>query len=360
MEYHWSVKDLKRRLKSLKNMYYSSKNEDIKHQLLIDIYDLEDSIEGLTNQEKGCEDAPIEERLELSKEILLPHFYSFEDCIDFNTITSSVDDYQELQKKDITQNDLFSLTHDFYRDAIGGKLFEIFLKQFDIRFNHVRFIPLCEGINGRNIHIRQFDESFITSQNTKTISDLFTLIHEYGHAIHGSINHDQQYNLDFLPFVEIAASFFELIAYDHFISKKFFADEVIKAKFIEWESIINRASDLKPLIQIVQIEDYKNIKHLKRIVQDEYGISKDSFSDLVSSSNTMSYPYVFGAIIAIELLDLYRKDRNLALNYLMQIMNSKAIIGNDLYNEILQLGIIPNSHVEEYESQLKRELKLLH
>ena len=122
---------------------------------------------------------------------------------------SSIEDDITIPKfsKKYSKDDVFMLTHDFFA-TLDKEIFKKFLSMFKVRSNNIIFtkkdLKDAEGftsIKKRNI--------YVTVNQKETIHDVYTLIHEYGHAL-SMISNSESDKLHY--YREIESKFLELLS----------------------------------------------------------------------------------------------------------------------------------------------------
>lgn len=72
--------------------------------------------------------------------------------------------------------------------------------------------------------------------------------------------------------------------------------------------------------------------------------------DMLNRKIANEFIYVVGYVFAIEFLEQYKKDRDWGLYLLKNLMAIDwRLPMEDYYEQILQLGITPNEHLEDYK-----------
>ncbi len=359
MNYSWSYKDLKKRYNMLQRKLKG--NLSFKDRILI-VKDMEETLTSISFLLLDYDDFGTPSMVDaVAAEHELLSYYSFlwRDCLEVaDTIESKLSFKLRPQRLMLTQDELLGIVHDFYKNQIGGEFFLTFLKDFNQRYNHVRFTP-SKNVEGATYHVGYFKESFIDISWNHIFLDIIVLIHEYGHAIHFQTNYYNQASMELLPFWEIVSMFMESVAYDHFIKDSTFSKMALESKLIDHKSLLNNMYDLGTLLKLFQnwdIEELNSngrIKHCARIA----GIS---IKDLMYSLNTQAscnLQYVVSFLVVIELMDVYRNDPEKAFYLLRQILSIKALDLDEYYRELVGKGINLHAHVKDFESELKRELK---
>ena len=359
MNYHWTIGQLKSRLNKLENIKKHLNNNKILEDINKDIFNLKLAIEEFDiKNETNLPNKSIIERLEDYKSDFQSIYYILPNLINFYlNLYNPAYEYVPLNKRKLTKDDIYSLTHDFYKDFIGANIYLTFQESFNQRYKHTRFVP--RGIySGQTIYLKSLNETFIESQYENNIFDVIALIHEHGHDIHFRTNFAQQ-NTDSLDlFSEIISEVMENLAYDYLEKYPEYHDDSIKALGLE---LTNTYSTLEALYNLINIiitynEIPNNIKLLKKSCSSNFGLSESEFNFYLKQEYYPEIKYLVGKIIAIELRAIYFKDKDYFIYLLNKIMSLKTLDPLIFYNKLLALKINPLEHINVYSKELKRKL----
>ena len=96
---------------------------------------------------------------------------------------SSIEDDIVIPKftKKYSKEDVFMLTHDFFA-TLDKEILKKFLSMFKVRNNNVTFTKKDLKDAGGYTDIKN-GNIYIVAGQTETIEDVYTLVHEYGHAL---------------------------------------------------------------------------------------------------------------------------------------------------------------------------------
>lgn len=103
----------------------------------------------------------------------------FEEHI-YNSFIEEDIDIPKFSKK-YSKEDVFMLTHDFFA-TLDKEIFKKFLSMFKVRNNNVIFTKKDLKDAGGYTNIKN-GNIYIVAGQTETIEDVYTLVHEYGHAL---------------------------------------------------------------------------------------------------------------------------------------------------------------------------------
>lgn len=183
---------------------------------------------------------------------------------------------------------------------------------------------------------------------SKTIEDIFTLVHEYGHALNMKKNPKLYNNEARTHFEEIESIFLELILCDYLVNNGFNKDDINEVKKIIIENLINEAKDLYfkyNINRFIHVEQIKNIdNHFFKLLYQNKNITKDELRKVYSSSYEDVTKYVISSLYALELYDKYQ------INKEKTIEDYKNIISLDLYTHLDYLDAIESKLIVPNES----------
>lgn len=211
-------------------------------------------------------------------------------------------DIPKFSKK-YSKEDVFMLTHDFFA-TLDKEIFKKFLSMFKVRSNNIIFtkkdLKDAEGftsIKKRNI--------YVTVNQKETIHDVYTLIHEYGHALSMISNSE---GVKIYYYGEIESKFLELLSCFYLI--KIINDDE-STKLINMYCASNQCMsdqtslkyDIYDFMKEENVFPYDNLLY-KKIYQNLIDKDKNSYKDfLVYLKYIYSNPFTYQACYAIS--DLY-------------------------------------------------------
>ena len=259
------------------------------------------------------------------------------------------------KEKSLKRQDMLDLTYDFYR-TLPSPFINKFRKEFS-RERRQLFLEnnSCTNVRGETICLESSKTSYIRIFKTDTIFDILSLIHEYSHAISHNINPAHFHYFKSL-FVEIDALFMELIASD-FLKDKTNLTDYLKARYLMHEGYTASSINLTDLYPLYLEEKtipggFKTNKELKQTAENACGINGFELEELLTSPDEFQEHYLISYIIAIELYEIYKEDKDKAFELLRRIILLSDNTPEGFYNEIKNLGINPNQHIRKYNNEL--------
>ncbi len=318
----WSTKDLREDLKVIKNLYKMEKNPKKKeelltamHTVLLNIADIEAGESHNTKQydiwrlfnDITCYD------------MYYPFLRKYRD-----RYLNSEYQYEPVKKKDIpkcnlTENDVYDLLDDFYKSTPKGN-YRIFSNLFKDRDKYINYDLKGKCFDGITYMVPIVKKNYMSIGAHGDKRDLLeTLTHEYGHAIGARLNDKRYYSDD--TFVEIESLFMSLIGIDYYHEKT--NDEYFK--MLLKKKVYDYAVSSQEVLMFKNVHDntFRYMKDNDSALKlcDIY-LEKEGFNpNKVNIDIEDSMKYIFSYMVAIELYEVYKEDKELAFNLLKKIVN---------------------------------------
>lgn len=242
---------------------------------------------------------------------------------------------------------LFETVYEFFKQ-LDDELFSNFISLFINKDKNIIFAannPIKDFVG---ITYLNNDNIKIKMTRSKTIEDIFTLVHEYGHALNMKKNPKLYNNEARTHFEEIESIFLELILCDYLVNNGFNKDDINEVKKIIIENLINEAKDLYfkyNINRFIHVEQIKNIdNHFFKLLYQKKNITKDELRKVYRSSYEDVTKYVISSLYALELYDKYQ------INKEKTIEDYKNIISLDLYTHLDYLDAIESKLIVPNES----------
>lgn len=240
----------------------------------------------------------------------------------------NVSNYKYLSKKD-----LLELVCDFYKNGTNKEFYELFLRMLknkEITLYKNRkdsfdafsiFWPYSNEFNAV-IHCSNYG-------NNNDFNYVPIIVHEIGHGIDALINYHISFQQENYIYAEIISTFFELICNEYFYHSEFKKDSISFSY------------------------EYFNDINSKAKILNNYNIFEQYMENPINY-----FPYIVAFSIALELLMIYKQDKDKSLYLVKKIIEiPKFLTPEEYYKRILNLGITPNNTLDKYENILKRKLK---
>ncbi len=260
-------------------------------------------------------------------------------------------------------NDVMSLVDRFYKE-FDEELYEYFLEVYRDRKHSLKFLPLDESkdskTDGTTLFIDGVRKNFITVYETDAVGTYECAVHEYGHAIANLINPEVSYTDREDFFVEVASIFPELVAlYEN--NFEFDKLQVLYHLYTTLVTYVNNAEYLSlhtPVINTWADNKHVMSKGFFSSLEKDYDIDEECFEELLSTTIEDQGVYVISYIVALELLNIYKKDKKEALELFKKFLKYPA--KEDILTFVVE-NIAINEHAsEEAEivlSKFSKELK---
>ncbi len=327
----WSINDFRKDLVVLKRWFALTDNYQEKEALINEMMALYQHIAEiemskghiyLNVPEVGIVEAPSEDQIEEDEltcnmiliprfKLIYPHLGVFKNKLKLLDGINGVvipEKNTHLKKKDVIE-----LVDEFYKSTTK----EIYDHYKKFNKNFIKFDSRKDVDDGSIYSFPILNKKYIeigTKGDKRKM--LHTLAHECGHAVGDFINPERVMNDDF--FDEIESLFFELIGEDFF--SKELNDDVFKdyqrSTMYGFYRNTKDTLDFKNAVSKVFNNMNSNNKPLDLL--DEY-LDKDNVEDIDIEGNVK---YIFSYIIALELYDVYRQDKEKAIHLLKRLINT--------------------------------------
>lgn len=333
MKYYWDRNDIEKDFKDLKKAYKESSMEEEKNAIMNAIKETEEIIEdidssfGIYKKELG-----YQESLDLladtvpTFEFVYPYLEKLlsilKDDASHRRFSFSFDN--ESSNKNLTEDEAFGLVHDFFKGTTK-KIYDSFLSIYTNRYKTARFL---------DSHLDYVD-------------GLLTLTHECAHITTAMIN-PNRYGFESAFFNEIETIFMELIASDYF-GESMHDKEFSKTSIDKLEHYYFAADD---------VLDKKRITEIRLSMGNPpYNEFRDSMNDEFYKALLTVEPlrnididvkYLFSYIVAVELYEVYRKDKELAFHLLDTIIRAD----NEKENETILKTVEPAKSLRKYKNRI--------
>ena len=327
----WNIKDFRTDLTVLKRWFDLTDDYQEKEALINEMMALYQHIAEIEFSKNhvfikvpdvGIVEAPSDDQLEEDEltcnmiliprfKLVYPHLNVFKNKL---KLLDSLDGVK-VPEKDIklNNNDVIELVDEFYKSTTK-EIYDHYKKfdKFFIRFNKKKDVD-DGSIYSFPILNKKYIEIGTRGDKRKM---LHTLAHECGHAVGDFINPERVMNDDF--FDEIESLFFELIGED------FFGKELNDDVFRDYQrstmyGFYQNSKDTLLLKNIVsKVFTNMNSKNKPLDLLDDY-LDGQELDDVDIEGNVK---YVFSYIIALELYDTYRQDKEKAIYLLKKLINT--------------------------------------
>lgn len=231
----------------------------------------------------------------------------------------------------LTDSEAVELVGDMIKSKLGMNHYNIFKSLFLNQKDHVQF---SNDISSALLVVPDTKEPFTIIHNHSDISKASDLAHEAGHFFSSRIS--DSYIISDSILSEVESTFYELLFIDFLLDENIYPEDA-KNLFSEFiTSNIQRAYILNvefnyPLYKLNSVRDFKTMAN-KYDLYNITGIfnSKDLLGWMNVYNEQNSFMYVYSFLIALELYDQYRINRN-----------KKAVVSR--YEKFIsQIGMIPD------------------
>ena len=256
-------------------------------------------------------------------------------------------------RPDIKLEEAYELLHEFFRSC-GKEIFDYYSILEKQRDSCLNFSEDNCKFKGRIIPIPILEKAYIivSLKKNRSIKEILnTLAHEYGHGAISLINSDRYYSET--VFTEIESYFLQLIGLDYFYNATndpFYLNQMHNLSLIGSVNafiILSRKEAAEKTM--FSSKDYSKTK--SRFEEE----IKKKICDYSSITTTLSRDvcYAYSFLCAVELFELYKQDKEAAINALMNIVTRKTDFVDDEIENI-------NSQVTPVKSMAKHLDKIKH
>lgn len=376
MEYYWDSKTLRKDLKTLEDLLKQEQNPVVRERIVEYIGEIKTTI---IDEETPLQDtsdetkSPVDNLIEVCKltpyyELYYPFLEEFKNKLrEFFSQYETKLIREKKETSSLSKEDIIELVHELFKST-NKEFYEAYSRLYKERKTHIRFAEaktkalaqdpciggtiFLPGLNKPYVHVDNFNP-------TKRKTDaLLTLTHEEGHAVASLLNTDRYFsNHSF--FKEIESTFFELIGNDFYgkiLNDKSFARTALgylEGSYYEAYHAVNKkllADKLFamgiPLDENIRIKD-KALETIYMDVLEDDGLSQDNIVE-----NEIKYS--FSHLVAIELFELYKEDKDLALHLLKTIIERGK--EESEYKSITSV-ITPGKSLIKYKDGLIKRIK---
>lgn len=248
-------------------------------------------------------------------------------------------------KEKVNENDLFTIVYDYFK-TLDKDIFSQFYSLFLDRTKNIIFTSKCILKDYVGITYESKEDIIIKMKRQKTIEDIFTLVHEYGHAIILKNHPEYMQNYAKDHFSEIESIFLELLLYDYLESINFNNDDIKTMKNIFVKDLNNNISELDikyKINRLFHIYSAKCVnKEIIKYILDRFNISKEKLSSIYFSPFSLQIKYVLGSLYSFELYDIYKYNKDKAFEDYKYITNLNLPTHTDYIDAIESKLIVPN------------------
>lgn len=260
-----------------------------------------------------------------ANKIIIDECSVFSNYIEEFSLTPKFKNVQQEQKR-VPINLQLDFLYELF-STVTPEWMGIFNKIFKERKSNLKI----SSAGNYSVYLSSLDYSYISINKIFLIDDLFSLVHEYTHAIVDHIFYRTEYN-SIYPFVELPSLNMELVSAT--LMSEFFLD--IDSDIVSYfKYSINAIIDFAK--RIVRISKYLN--------------QSGEFPQYFNRSLIIDYSYVIPYLFNLELFSLYNEDKEKWFYILMEIINIQPS-GNPL-EDIKKLGLTPNFKVNEICDELR-------
>lgn len=280
--------------------------------------------------------------------------------VNLGNFMMDIDKFSRLNRF-IDKNNLSDL---MYREYNLDELHEIMNEVFKIDKTYLKIFNNIYKENKNNlkfteercysIYIDQLKYSYINIELFNNIEDVFNITHEYAHSISDSIRYHR--HSDEYPFIEMLPAFIFFITKDELLKDDSLSEDIGNVEATDFDIVNLYAKDLvKECLYLTDIESIKRRKDIIKYISKKFNQKKTYIMELFKQSTLEKFTYVIPYLVALELYNEYKLDKESALYKLNKIITLDDNL-DDYYKELKDLNIDLNNTTEEYIKDLNKRL----
>jgi len=330
--YNWDKKNINNLIKQLKNI----KPLNIEIEKEIDVlrtlkhstyYSILDSIfEYQNNIDIENEEYDYLKKYDYLIELIIKNYHNKrEKEVIFNEIPS--------KKEDIL---LFTRDNLYNMDNNIGELVEPYIfnkKYINYKNNNFNYVT----------HISYLNKFFISLNKQDNICDFFYPTHEYLHLYTLILNPKFLKNIE----TEFFSILGELITAYELKNNNMYYTDVVNYEMDNYNDIIIISKDIQKRLEVIKNNLINKYKYFKT----KYNINKESFKDIYESSLKYDYSNLISYMIALELFEIYKKDKEKCIYISNSLITSNNVLSRKLKDNNIELC----TNDDKYFKQLKKE-----
>ena len=246
----------------------------------------------------------------------------------------------------LSDDDTLDLCRDFFvaQGPFFSKSFDEFREDAE---DHLLFFKPNDNSEGEMDFIESTGDAFVFSPDYKNIKKPSILIHEAEHVI-DAYNNPKFYRNRIIR--EVGSTFMEMIGCNHLAKILNLGDDGDKRRAQIHTIVKSNSSFVLRKIKVLHfmsgLRD-QSVSQVLRKTRGKFRYTKDYIKYMFETNLVEDYYYQISYLIAIELYELYKIDKDKALYILIDIITN----GNDnnIFDMLKKYNIILNNSVETYE-----------
>lgn len=196
--------------------------------------------------------------------------------------------------------------------------------------------------NNYIIPLEYYENFFISLSKENTIEDYINPTHEYLHVLWGILNINTMYYLE----AECLSILGELITTYEFKKNSILKEEAIKYDIKNINRLYSFIKDIQIKKELIKIDK----KYIPNILE-KYNINKKYLNELYESSIIYDYRTTLSYLIAIELFELYKQDKEKCIYIIENLIKDEDNISSKLKKN--NITLLTND--DKYIKTLKKE-----
>lgn len=363
MKYNWNKEDLRKDLQTLEKMLKDEKDPKVREKIMLYISETKDTIISLDKEyfEEYNEGINVENLISLYKtvpyfELYYPFIKEFKNKLhNFFKHYKIKNTKEKTTTTNLTKEDITELVYELFKST-NKEIYEIYSKIIKEE-NRIRFKTIKKQLNNQlqgnaaMFFIPGLNKTYVSIDNyneDKKARSLISLTHEEGHSIASQINPERYINNQAF-FNEIESIFFELIGYEFF--EKELNDEHFRTMSLEF--LENNYFEAETILDKVKLANilFEKGNPISTELKLEDKKMQQTYDEVLYSGPAIKQEikYLFSHIVAIELYEIYKDDKDLALDILKRIIKTSS---NTSEYEGIVSNIKPTKRLIRYKNNL--------
>lgn len=300
------------------------------------------------------------------QELLIKDYYFYKD---YEFWQSKIEELAKLKIKyidskinsnmDYSNIGYMDYIDDFYKNCTNNEIYNAYKYIYEKNKKNIKAFDLNDSLYaGETIYLEYYNKMYIMFPEVQKFEDLVLICHEFGHAIENTINYKYSLLNDNYVHAELISTFMEILSTEYLTNKYFHQDGAIYsaekiANRIMWNKDTYDEMNYLKDIDDTDIEEF--IRTLNRLIIyfGDYGCNY-----LMDLQPSASYVYSTGLIVACNLFNIYKENKDKALELVMKIiMLSDKLSPKEYFNELNKLNLTDVKQVKKYRDYVNKRVR---
>lgn len=296
------------------------------------------------------------------KDLIMRYGYSFPCIRDFNEYNDRLDiNPQNLTRINTTINKVLQVSRGFY-NQFDSRFRDQYIRMSRNFRNTLHFYKLSSGVKefGQTYSIYKTDITFFEVGYCNSAQDYISAIHEFGHGISCSLNHDAMWDAEKYCLIEVDSLFFELLGVDYIGQTLGCHQDGFNINLEVLEDYLYSAKLICTKLDMYDALTYRELRSkrkLNKYLANESNYDKKGIEDVINTQMREVMHYIVSYLTAIELYLIYQERPEVALDLLFEIINHQEKSNQKYLEYIKSLGVEPGKNFDKYLETLMTKAK---